>query len=78
MIPPAPDELAWISKLAERFGVELAPYPSAVFAELSERIYDGLPFGEVGEQAAAAHPQRGARGRAARARRPRRRARACA
>ncbi|MGB2875673.1 MAG: molybdopterin-dependent oxidoreductase [Gaiellaceae bacterium] len=52
VIPPAPDELAWISKLSERFGVQTAPYPSAVFAELSERIYDGLPFGEVGEQAA--------------------------
>jgi NADH-quinone oxidoreductase subunit G len=51
-IPPAPDELAWISKLAERFGVDLPPYASAVFAELSERIYDGLPFGEVGERAA--------------------------
>ncbi|MGZ4400719.1 MAG: molybdopterin-dependent oxidoreductase, partial [Gaiellaceae bacterium] len=52
VIPPAPDELAWISKLAERFGVEVPPYASAVFAELSERIYDGLTFGEVGEQAA--------------------------
>jgi len=51
VIPPAPDELAWISKLAERFDVEIAPYAPAVFAELSERIYDGLPFGEVGEQA---------------------------
>jgi NADH-quinone oxidoreductase subunit G len=51
-IPPAPDELAWIAKLAERFGVDVAPYPSAVFAELSERIYDGLPFGQVGERAA--------------------------
>jgi len=51
VIPPAPDELAWISKLAERFEVELVPYASAVFTELSERIYDGLPFGEVGEQA---------------------------
>jgi predicted molibdopterin-dependent oxidoreductase YjgC len=50
-IPPAPDELAWVSKLAERFEVELPPYASAVFAELSERIYDGLPFGEVGERA---------------------------
>jgi NADH-quinone oxidoreductase subunit G len=50
-IPPAPDELAWISKLAERFEVEIAPFASAVFAELSERIYDGLPFGEVGERA---------------------------
>jgi predicted molibdopterin-dependent oxidoreductase YjgC len=51
VIPPAPDELAWVSKLAERFEVELPPYASAVFSELSERIYDGLPFGEVGEQA---------------------------
>jgi NADH-quinone oxidoreductase subunit G len=50
-IPPAPDELAWISKLAERFGVEIPPYAAAVFEELSPRIYDGLPFGEVGEQA---------------------------
>jgi len=50
-IPPAPDELAWIAKLAERFDVALDPYPAAVFAELSERIYDGLPFGEVGETA---------------------------
>jgi NADH-quinone oxidoreductase subunit G len=52
VIPPAPDEFAWISKLAERFEVEIPPYASAVFAELSERIYDGLPFGEVGERAA--------------------------
>jgi NADH-quinone oxidoreductase subunit G len=50
-IPPAPDELAWISRLAERFDVEVSPFPSAVFAELSDRIYDGLPFGEVGEHA---------------------------
>jgi len=51
VIPPAPDELAWISKLAERFAVALPPHASAVFGELSERIYGGLPFGEVGEQA---------------------------
>jgi NADH-quinone oxidoreductase subunit G len=51
-IPPAPDELAWISKLAERFEVEIPPFVSALFAELSKRIYDGLPFGEVGERAA--------------------------
>ena len=51
VIPPAPDELAWISKLGERFGVDIPPYASAVFAELSERIYGDLPFGEVGEQA---------------------------
>jgi NADH-quinone oxidoreductase subunit G len=50
-IPPAPDELAWLSKLAERFGVEVSPYASAVFAEVSELAFANLPFGEVGERA---------------------------
>jgi NADH-quinone oxidoreductase subunit G len=50
-IPPAPDELAWISKLAERFGVEVSPYPPVVFAEISEQVFGGIPFGEVGERA---------------------------
>jgi predicted molibdopterin-dependent oxidoreductase YjgC len=49
VIPPAPDELAWIAKLGERFGVELSPYPSAVFAEVSAIAFGGIPFGEVGE-----------------------------
>jgi NADH-quinone oxidoreductase subunit G len=48
---PAPDELEWLAQLASRFGVELAPYASAVFMEVSERCYAGLPFGEVGERA---------------------------
>jgi NADH-quinone oxidoreductase subunit G len=51
VIPPAPDELAWISRLGERFGVEISPHPPAVFEELSARIFVGLPFGEVGERA---------------------------
>ncbi|HSC92245.1 MAG TPA: molybdopterin-dependent oxidoreductase [Gaiellaceae bacterium] len=51
VIPPCPDELAWLSRLAERFGVELSPYAARVFEELSGRIYGGLPFGEVGEHA---------------------------
>jgi NADH-quinone oxidoreductase subunit G len=51
VIPPAPDELAWISKLAERFDITVPQYASAVFGELSELIYGGLPFGQVGEQA---------------------------
>ena len=51
VIPPVPDELAWIAKLAERFGVELSPHASAVFAELSERLYGGISLGEVGERA---------------------------
>jgi NADH-quinone oxidoreductase subunit G len=52
VIPPAPDELAWISRLAERFDVEISPYPSAVFEEVSAIAFGGIPFGEVGERAA--------------------------
>jgi NADH-quinone oxidoreductase subunit G len=33
VIPPAPDEVAWIAKLAERFGVEIDPHARAVPAE---------------------------------------------
>ncbi len=52
VIPPAPDELAWIARLAERFGVSISPYPSAVFEEVSGIAFGGIPFGEVGERAA--------------------------
>jgi predicted molibdopterin-dependent oxidoreductase YjgC len=55
VIPPVPDELAWIAKLAERFGVEVSPHPSAVFAEVSEIAFGGIPFGEVGEFASLPH-----------------------
>jgi NADH-quinone oxidoreductase subunit G len=51
VVPPAPDELAWIAKLAERFDVELSPYAPNVFAELSPLLFGGIPFGEVGELA---------------------------
>ena len=51
VIPPSPDELAWLAKLAERFGVDLSPYPSQVFAELSSLAYGGLDYGGIGEQA---------------------------
>ncbi len=51
VIPPCPDELAWLARLAERFGVELSPHPALVFAELSGICYDGLEYGRVGERA---------------------------
>jgi NADH-quinone oxidoreductase subunit G len=51
VIPPVPDELAWLSKLAERFGVEVSPHASAVFAEVSERCFGGVAFAAVGSQA---------------------------
>ena len=44
VIPPCPDELAWIAKLAERFGVEVSPHAPLVFAEISERCYGGLDY----------------------------------
>jgi NADH-quinone oxidoreductase subunit G len=51
VMPPAGDELVWISKLAGRFGVQISPYPALVFEELSALIYDALPFAAIGEQA---------------------------
>jgi NADH dehydrogenase/NADH:ubiquinone oxidoreductase subunit G len=50
--PPCPDELEWISQLAARLGVDVAPYAASVFAEVSQAVYGGMPFGEVGERAA--------------------------
>ena len=34
VVPPVPDELAWLSKLAARFDVTLSPYAEAVFKVL--------------------------------------------
>jgi anaerobic selenocysteine-containing dehydrogenase len=51
VIPPGPDELAWIAKLAERIGVDVSPHAPQVFAELSAIAYDGLEYGRVGELA---------------------------
>jgi NADH-quinone oxidoreductase subunit G len=56
VIPPAPDELAVLARLAERFGVELSPYPSQVFDEVSGIVYGGRPYGEVGEEAELPEP----------------------
>jgi NADH dehydrogenase/NADH:ubiquinone oxidoreductase subunit G len=51
VIAPCPDELAWIAKLAGRFGVELSPHASLVFEQVSGTCYGGLPFGSVSEHA---------------------------
>ena len=59
VIPPAPDELAWIAKLAERFGVDVSPYPAAVFEEVSAIAFGRIPFGEVGEYAPLPPPTGG-------------------
>ncbi len=51
VMPPCPDELAWISKLAARFDVEISPYVSGVFAELSEHLFQDLSLDEIGLRA---------------------------
>ena len=56
VIAPCPDELAWIAKLAERFGVELSPHAAVVFEQVSATCYGGITFGEIGEQAALPAP----------------------
>jgi anaerobic selenocysteine-containing dehydrogenase len=52
VIASCPDELAWIAKLGERFGVEISPYASTLFDEVSAVCYGGIAFGDIGEQAA--------------------------
>ncbi len=51
VLAPVPDVLAWLSKLGERFGVELSPHASVVFDEISAKCFGGITFGEVGERA---------------------------
>ncbi len=50
-VPPVPDELAWIAKLAGRFRVEVSPHASVLFEEVSERCFAGVAAGVMGEHA---------------------------
>jgi NADH-quinone oxidoreductase subunit G len=49
--PPCPDELAWISKLAARFDVDVPPHAAGVFAELAEELFRDLSLDELGPHA---------------------------
>jgi NADH dehydrogenase/NADH:ubiquinone oxidoreductase subunit G len=51
VLAPVPDVLAWLSKLGERFDVEISPYTSVVFDEVASRCFGGITFGDVGERA---------------------------
>jgi NADH-quinone oxidoreductase subunit G len=51
VLPPCPDELAWISKLAFRFGVDLAPHAAGVFAEAAAELYRDLTLDDLGVHA---------------------------
>jgi NADH-quinone oxidoreductase subunit G len=48
VLPPCPDELAWISKLAARFGVEVPPHAAGVFAEVASDLFRDLTLDELG------------------------------
>jgi NADH dehydrogenase/NADH:ubiquinone oxidoreductase subunit G len=50
VLAPCPDVLAWVSKLAERFDVELSPHATLVFDEVSAICFGGIAFGKVGER----------------------------
>jgi predicted molibdopterin-dependent oxidoreductase YjgC len=49
--PPCPDELAWISKLAARFDIEVAPHAMGVFAEVGEHLFKDLTPDDLGPHA---------------------------
>src|SRR5262249_17433811 len=44
VLPPVPDVLAWIAKLAERFDVALSPHASVVFEEVAGKCYGDVSF----------------------------------
>ena len=48
VLPPCPDELAWISKLAARFDVDVPPHAMGVFAERREHVFRDLTLEEIG------------------------------
>jgi NADH-quinone oxidoreductase subunit G len=49
--PPCPDELAWISKLATRFGVAIPAHAAGVFAEVAAELYRDLALEDLGVHA---------------------------
>jgi NADH-quinone oxidoreductase subunit G len=49
--PPCPDELAWISKLAARFEVEIPPHAAGLFAELAGQLFRDLTLDDLGPHA---------------------------
>jgi NADH-quinone oxidoreductase subunit G len=51
VVPPVPDEIAWVAKLGARFGIALSPHPAVVFEELSPKLFGGITYGETGDRA---------------------------
>jgi NADH-quinone oxidoreductase subunit G len=50
VLAPVPDVLVWLSKLGERFGVEISAYSNAVFDEVANRCFVGIRYGDIGER----------------------------
>jgi predicted molibdopterin-dependent oxidoreductase YjgC len=51
VIPPVPDELAWISRLAARLEVDVSPHAAVLFDEVAARMYGGVAAAAVDERA---------------------------
>ena len=51
VLPPCPDELAWISKLAARFDVAVPAHAAGVFAELATEAFRDLTLDQLGAHA---------------------------
>ncbi|HST15315.1 MAG TPA: molybdopterin-dependent oxidoreductase [Gaiellaceae bacterium] len=51
VVAPVPDVTMFISKLAERFEVEVSPHVSVLFGEVAAKCFGGISFGDVGERA---------------------------
>jgi predicted molibdopterin-dependent oxidoreductase YjgC len=47
-LPPCPDELAWISKLAAHFDVDVPAHAPGVFAELAGKLFRDLTLDDLG------------------------------
>jgi NADH-quinone oxidoreductase subunit G len=56
VLAPVPDVLAWLAKLAARFDVELSPYASNVFDEISGKCFGGISYADIGEKASLPAP----------------------
>jgi anaerobic selenocysteine-containing dehydrogenase len=51
VLPPCPDELAWLSLLGARLGVPIPPDAPAVYAELGEKLFRDLSLEDLGLEA---------------------------
>jgi NADH-quinone oxidoreductase subunit G len=51
VLPPCPDELAWISNLAARFDVDVPAHAAGVFAELAAEAFRDLTLDDLGAHA---------------------------